>query len=40
MGHFGVKDGLNKAGDYTVPRVEWSNEPVADNVLSRFGYFD
>jgi alkylated DNA repair protein alkB homolog 8 len=40
MTHFSVTDGKNIAGDHDYPRIEFKNEPQAENVLKRFGYFD
>ena len=39
LAHFEVKDCKNHNGE-AVERVHFSNEPVAYNVLSKYGYFD
>jgi alkylated DNA repair protein alkB family protein 8 len=39
MSHFEVKEGVNKHGDQC-KKVTFKNEPVADNILTSFGYFD
>lgn len=39
MSHFEVQDSVNKVGD-VCKKVTFKNEPSADNVITRFGYFD
>ena len=39
MSHFEVLETVNKVGD-ACKKVTFKNEPAADNILSRFGYFD
>lgn len=39
LSHFEVSDSVNKVGD-TCKKVNFQNEPVSDNVVTKFGYFD
>jgi hypothetical protein len=39
MSHFKVSDCKNHNNEDVI-RVNFSNEPASDNIISRFGYFD